>query len=66
MDMNLDYEFVLTEPADKLVAHMNTIERGPAVQSPQPFFDATLALERRAWTAQNLTEQTVPNQCRRT
>ena len=34
---------------------MNTIERGPAVQSPQPFFDATLALERRPWTAQNLT-----------
>jgi len=55
MDMNLDYEFVLTEPADRLVAHMNTIERGPAVQSPQPFFDATLALERRPWTAQNLT-----------
>ena len=28
MDMNLDYEFVLTEPGDKLVAHMSTIESG--------------------------------------
>jgi DUF1365 family protein len=50
MDMNLDYEFVLTEPADKLVAHMNTIERN----SPKPFFDATLALERQPWTSRNL------------
>jgi DUF1365 family protein len=50
MDMNLDYEFVLTEPADKLVAHMNTIEP----QSPKPFFDATLALEHQPWTSRNL------------
>jgi DUF1365 family protein len=51
MDMNLDYEFVLTDPGDKLVAHMNTIE----LQSAQPFFDATLALERQPWTSRNLT-----------
>ena len=35
--MNLDYEFVLTEPAEKLVAHMNTIERGPASGIAQAF-----------------------------
>ena len=54
MDMNLDYEFVLTEPGEKLVAHMNTIERGPAFDSFKPFFDATLALEREPWTARSL------------
>ncbi len=27
MGMNLDYEFVLTEPGERVVAHMNTIER---------------------------------------
>lgn len=55
MDMNLDYEFVLTEPAVKLVAHMNTIERGNAFESPQTLFDATLALEGRPWTSRNLS-----------
>jgi len=54
MDMHLDYEFVLTEPGDKLAAHMNTIERDPAFESPQPFFDATLALEREPWTSRSL------------
>jgi len=54
MDMNLDYEFVLTAPADKLVAHMNTIERGIASESLEPFFDATLVLEHEPWTARNL------------
>lgn len=54
MDMNLDYEFVLTQPGEKLVAHMNTIGRGPAFESSKPFFDATLALERRPWTARSL------------
>jgi DUF1365 family protein len=52
MDMDLDYEFVLTKPAGKLVAHMNTIERGTA--SGIPFFDATLTLERGPWTARSL------------
>jgi DUF1365 family protein len=54
MDMNLDYEFVLTEPASKLVAHMNTITRDTASGTPQPFFDATLALEHEPWTSQNI------------
>jgi DUF1365 family protein len=54
MGMNLDYEFVLTEPAGKLVAHMNTIERGAGSGISQPFFDATLALEREPWTRRNL------------
>jgi len=53
MGMNLDYEFTLSEPDDELVAHMNTIERGP-VGSPEPFFDATLRLERQPWTSRNL------------
>ena len=54
MEMNLDYEFVLTEPGEKLVAHMNTIERGPASESSTPFFDATLALEHEPWTARSV------------
>jgi DUF1365 family protein len=54
MDMNLDYEFVLTEPAEKLVAHMNTIQRDASGDSPRSFFDATLALQRQPWTARNL------------
>jgi hypothetical protein len=54
MDMNLNYEFTLTEPEQKLVAHMSTIERGAASGLPQPFFDATLTLEHAPWTARNL------------
>ncbi len=54
MEMNLDYEFVLTEPGEKLVAHMNTQESGPVPASPQPLLDATLALEREPWTARSL------------
>jgi DUF1365 family protein len=54
MAMNLDYEFALTEPGEKLVAHMNTIEHGPAFDSFKPFFDATLALDREPWTARSL------------
>ena len=48
MAMNLDYEFVLTEPSNSLVAHMNTLDAG------QSFFDATLTLERQPWTGTNL------------
>ena len=54
MEMNLDYEFVLTKPGEKLVAHMNTQECGPALESSRPFFDATLTLEREPWTARSL------------
>jgi len=43
--MNMDYEFVLGEPGESLVAHMNTIEDGSA------FFDATLVLRREPWSA---------------
>jgi uncharacterized protein len=46
--MDLEYEFVLTKPEEDLVAHMNTLRGGKA------FFDATLTLERRDWTAANL------------
>jgi uncharacterized protein len=53
MAMNLDYEFVLTEPGEKLVAHMTTIER-EAVAAPLPLLDATLALEHEPWTARSL------------
>ena len=48
MGMDLGYEFVFTEPASRLVAHMNTIDQGTS------FFDATLTLEWQPWTAGNL------------
>jgi len=54
MDMNLDYQFVLTEPGENFVAHMNTIEQSPAHPQTKPFFDATLALEHRPWNSRNL------------
>jgi DUF1365 family protein len=47
MGMDVDYEFVVTPPGDRFVAHMNTIERG----GERPYFDATLTLARRPWTA---------------
>ena len=50
MKMALDYEFVVTEPTGRLVLHMNTLDRG------QTFFDATLTLERQAWTSANLAK----------
>jgi len=49
LGMDLDYEFILTEPGRTLVAHMNTIERGGAYK----LLDATLTLERQPWTAHN-------------
>lgn len=48
MGMNLDYEFVLTRPAENLVVHMNTLERDSAATH---FFDATLTLRHRPWSA---------------
>jgi DUF1365 family protein len=48
MGMNLDYTFTFKPPAEDLVAHMETIEEG------QAFFDATLVLERRPWSAASL------------
>ena len=48
MPMELDYEFILTPPADRLVAHMNTLDRGSVN------FDATLTLDRQPWSARSL------------
>ena len=48
MSMKLDYTFTFTAPGSKLVAHMDTIEDG------NPFFDATLNLERSPWSAASL------------
>jgi DUF1365 family protein len=49
LDMDLDYDFTFTHPEEKLVAHMNVL-RGNATM-----LDATLQLERHAWTSANLT-----------
>jgi len=49
MDMALDYDFVLTEPAERLVVQINTLEGGHS------FFDATLTMQREDWTSANLT-----------
>ena len=44
MPMDLQYDWILTEPGERLVAHMNTIK------ADKPLFDATLQLDRREWT----------------
>lgn len=49
MEFDVDYEFVLTPPADALVAHMNVIRQVP--DGAPRMFDATLTLDRRPWTA---------------
>jgi uncharacterized protein len=51
MGMDLDYEFSITKPGDRLVVQMNTVERNPAGVERPHFFDATLALEHRPWSA---------------
>jgi len=48
MSMKLDYTFTLTPPDRKLVVHMDTIE------DAEPFFDATLNLDRRPWSARSV------------
>jgi uncharacterized protein len=48
MPMSLDYEFVLTPPGERLVAHIATWQRGRRT------FEATLALGRRPWTAREI------------
>jgi len=48
MGMDLDYDWIFSPPSTSLVAHMNTLSAG------QPFFDATLQLERRPWEARSL------------
>lgn len=52
MAMDLFYDFTLTNPSEKLVAHMETVDA--AVGEDGKLFDATLTLERRPWTASNL------------
>jgi DUF1365 family protein len=44
----LDYTFTVTPPGEKLVVHMDSLDSG------QAFFDATLKLSRRPWTAHSL------------
>ena len=46
--MRMQYDWIFTEPGERLVAHMNTVADG------KPFFDATLQLERREWTRREL------------
>ena len=48
MDMRMEYDWIFTEPGERLVAHMNTVADGKA------FFDATLQLERREWSRREL------------
>jgi uncharacterized protein len=48
MKMDLDYRFVFTSPGDSLLAHMNTVDNGTS------FFDATLQLKRKPWSARTL------------
>jgi DUF1365 family protein len=45
MDMDLDYAFALSYPADSLTVHMQVLRGG------RSFFDATLSLDRRPWSA---------------
>lgn len=52
MAPDVDYEFVLTPPAERLVAHMNVSTVAP--DQPSRLFDATLTLDRRPWTASTI------------
>lgn len=47
MEMDLQYEFLLTPPGSALVVHMNVARR----ETREKVFDATLDLEFRPWTA---------------
>ncbi len=53
MDMDLDYEFALSEPGATLVAHMATHERAASPSAPSRF-DATLTLAHQAWTSRGI------------
>lgn len=46
MDMDLLYDFAVSNPGDQFVAHMKTLE------ATQPLFDATLVLKHEPWTSQ--------------
>jgi len=45
MEIDLDYAFSFTPPGDRLLAHTRVLKQG------KQFFDATLSLEYRPWTA---------------
>ena len=49
----MEYDFVLTEPSDRLVIHIKTLDQGEA------FFDATLTMHREPWSSANLTRALV-------
>jgi DUF1365 family protein len=55
MTMDVDYEFAVTAPAQSLVAHMTTTRQRET--GAEPYFDATLTLERRPWTAVSIRRQ---------
>lgn len=57
MPMDLAYDFILTPPAERLVAHMNTLNQGIVN------FDATLALERQPWSASTLHRALLSHPC---
>ena len=48
LEMDSEYQWTFTKPANSLVVQTNTLRGG------QPLFDATLKLEARDWSARNL------------
>jgi DUF1365 family protein len=50
IDVDVNYEFVLTPPGDSLVAHMNVLQTNACGRSDR-MLDATLSLTYRPWTA---------------
>lgn len=50
LDARRDYDFALTPPGERLVAHIDV--SSPAAEAPG--FDATLSLERRPWNAREI------------
>jgi len=57
MGMEMDYEFVFTEPEERLAVHMRTLEEGRGC------FDATLTLDRRPWSASSLHRALLRHPC---
>jgi uncharacterized protein len=56
MESDVSYQFVLTSPGSRLLAHM-TVRGAPAhadTAAPARVFDATLRLDRRPWTAREI------------
>lgn len=53
IDVDVDYEFVLTPPGGSLVAHMNVLQTDSCGHSER-VLDATLSLTHRAWSASEI------------